>query len=279
MPIFISYSHEDREFVDQLAVQLVRNKVHLWLDKWELHVGDSLTNRIEDAITSAGALLIVLSEASVASGWCRRELSAGLVRELEERRVIVLPVLKEACDIPLFLRDKFYADFRSNPDDGLRAVLESLARVTNESLGRAVAPDWHMDWAIDWGTLGVGDDSVAAHTRVTIVEQAETQPYSVLSVVEITDVSNQTIDNGLAHEMFAALSDAVTGEAKWSLFLEDQFEKTIRLQVIRPRDGATLGVNISARRLGEDTGRDIYFHIGQQIQQIAQQISELAIKR
>ena len=38
MPIFISYSHEDSEFVDRLAAQLVRNRVYIWLDRWELRV-------------------------------------------------------------------------------------------------------------------------------------------------------------------------------------------------------------------------------------------------
>ncbi|MFM9966772.1 MAG: toll/interleukin-1 receptor domain-containing protein, partial [Planctomycetaceae bacterium] len=34
MPLFISYSHADRDFVDQLAVQLVARKVNVWLDRW-----------------------------------------------------------------------------------------------------------------------------------------------------------------------------------------------------------------------------------------------------
>jgi hypothetical protein len=106
MPIFISYSHEDKTFVDRLAMQLVAYKAKVWLDKWELHVGDSLIKRIQDAIAGASALLVVLSKASVKSEWCKKELSAGLVRELEEKRVVVLPVLKEDCEVPLFLRDK-----------------------------------------------------------------------------------------------------------------------------------------------------------------------------
>ncbi|KKK66978.1 hypothetical protein LCGC14_2958660, partial [marine sediment metagenome] len=39
MPLFISYSHNDRDFVDRLATQLVAHKVNVWLDRWEMHVG------------------------------------------------------------------------------------------------------------------------------------------------------------------------------------------------------------------------------------------------
>ena len=35
MPLFISYSHSDKNFVDRLAAQLVLRKVHVWLDRWE----------------------------------------------------------------------------------------------------------------------------------------------------------------------------------------------------------------------------------------------------
>lgn len=285
MPVFISYSHQDREFVDQLAAQLVQYKVNVWLDRWELHVGDSLTSRIQEALTDASALLVVLSPASVNSDWFKRELNAGLVRELDERRVVVLPVLKVDCEIPLFLRDKLYADFRTNPDDGLRAVLESLARVINEWQGRVDVPEWYMDWSVDWGTVDIFDrleieeNTSTAFTRITIVEQAAEQPYSVLSEIKIYHVDDDMIDASLAREMFQALAHAVTDDAKWSVRLTDQFKQTRQLEVTRPRDDAQLTVVITARRLGEDTGRDIIFHVGQQIQQIARQMSEAAIVR
>ena len=59
MPLFISYSHVDRDFVDQLAVQLVARNVNVWLDRWEMHVGESLIDRIQKAITDASAASMV----------------------------------------------------------------------------------------------------------------------------------------------------------------------------------------------------------------------------
>src|SRR6266849_3850548 len=85
MPIFISYSHADRVFINKLAAHLVKHNAHVWIDSWELNVGDSLIQRIQQAIQESSALLVVLSKASVKSEWCKKELSAGLVRELEEK--------------------------------------------------------------------------------------------------------------------------------------------------------------------------------------------------
>src|SRR5207244_9992543 len=130
MPYFISHSHKDKDFVDRLAAELAFRRRHVWVDRWELRVGESILNRIQEALTEASGLIIVLSKASVGSEWCKKELSAGLLRELDERQVIVLPALLEDCDIPLFLRDKKYADFRTNFDNGLKELLDATAGVT-----------------------------------------------------------------------------------------------------------------------------------------------------
>jgi hypothetical protein len=112
VPIFISYSHADEAFVHKLAAHLVRHNANVWIDSWELNVGDSLIQRIQQAIQESSALLIVLSKASAESDWCKKELNAGLMRELDERRVLALPVLVENCGIPMFLRERMYADLR-----------------------------------------------------------------------------------------------------------------------------------------------------------------------
>src|SRR5687767_14898256 len=116
MPIFISYSRNDVDFVDWFANRLVARRHHIWMDRWELSIGDSLISKIQGALSESDAILIVLSKTSVASEWCKKELNSGLIRELEEKRVLVLPCVIDDCDIPLFLREKLYADFRRNRD-------------------------------------------------------------------------------------------------------------------------------------------------------------------
>lgn len=97
MPVFISYSHSDAEIVNKLAAHLVKNNANVWVDTWELNVGDSILNRVQDAIQESSALLVILSKASVQSEWCKKELSAGLMRELDEKRVVVLPARRLGC--------------------------------------------------------------------------------------------------------------------------------------------------------------------------------------
>ncbi len=77
MTIFISYSHIDKNIVDTLATHMVRRNAQVWVDRWELNVGDSIVQRVQDAITDSDALLVVLSKASVNSEWCKKELNTG----------------------------------------------------------------------------------------------------------------------------------------------------------------------------------------------------------
>jgi hypothetical protein len=281
MPVFISYSRQDRAFVDRLAVQLVNNKVNVWLDRWELHVGDSLLTKIQDAVSGASALLVILSKASVASEWCRKELNAGLMRELNEKRVVVLPILLEDCDIPVFLKEKLYADFRENFDEGLHTVVESIAKVTNQWMARIDAPEWHTDWAIDWAHSGG-----LFRIRLTLVEQAIPQPFSVLTIVEIlcdaagTAAYEQRRDagNGEAarRAIIGTLDAAIERGLDLTAVLEDQFEKGSSVEIRDDNIDAKYLIRVLSRRLGEDTGRNILLHTGQQVRQIFAHMKKVA---
>lgn len=278
MPVFISYSHENEDFVNKLAAHLVKAKANVWVDQWELHVGDSLIAKIQTAIQQASALIVVLSEASVASEWCKKELNAGLIRELEEKRVVVLPLLLEDCELPLFLRDKMYADFRTNFDKGLSQVLEATARVTSDTLGRIEEPEWHIDWAIDWFEI-----NGRFCLRLTLVEQAEDKPYSVLS--EISMIANevstfrykQYAEAGLKNLGRQVLLEMLRGSEKfqdYQVLITDNFPQHREIEAYDAKTGAGLQIDISCRRLGEDTGRDIVLHLGKQVTGIIEYIGQ-----
>lgn len=36
MPVFISYSHANKVFVDLLTAHLIKKKARVWVDRWEL---------------------------------------------------------------------------------------------------------------------------------------------------------------------------------------------------------------------------------------------------
>ncbi len=128
--VFMCHSSKDKAFVERLAYDLLAHGVDVWLDAWEMQVGDSLRDKIQQGISEAGWLLVVLSPHSVQSKWVRVELNAGLARELEAGSVFVLPILLASCEIPPFLQDKLYADFRDY-ESGLEALLKRVSPRTS----------------------------------------------------------------------------------------------------------------------------------------------------
>lgn len=151
MSLFISYSHTDSKIVEKIAGVLAARNKHVWLDKWELNYGDSLLEVVQDALTESSALLIMLSKKSVASEWCKKEVNAALLRELEEKKVVAVPVLLEECDIPIFLRGKLYADFTGDFNIAINKLDASLSKHTDISMNRVESIKENIDWAIDYG--------------------------------------------------------------------------------------------------------------------------------
>jgi hypothetical protein len=262
MPIFISYSHKDKEFVDRLAMQLVARNVNIWLDRWELSVGDSIVDRVQDAADGASALLVILSKSSVGSEWCKKELSAGLLRELEEKRVVVMPVMLDDCDVPIFARGKLFADFRTDFDAGLRAIVEGIAKVTTPSLGRFKEPDYHIDWSIDWGDVN-GKLAII----LNYVQLPERYPYTCLTNIEIlaNPAATRSFEakkkasgvDAAKLDVLGLLSKKLNSEGELKPRLSDEREQIYRFDMKGTLRGEEYNVRIGVRRVGEDTGRDV----------------------
>jgi TIR domain-containing protein len=275
MAIFVSYSSSDTSFVNNLAIALIKARTHVWIDRWEIKVGESLLDRIQAAISEASALLVVLSKASVASEWCRRELNAGLVRELEERRILVLPALVEDCEIPLFLREKLYADFRNDFQAGLNQVLAAVAHVTSDTRARIAREDQSTDWAMDWGTL----DEQACLT-FTFLQQQAGKTFSALTQLEV--LLNPVADARLAqykdaglgwlgrHIVAGFLAEAVDGMDLRLLLSTKPDQRNFGIR--DDKLGYRLNCRVTARLLGDDPGHDAIVNLGALLHEAVQRM-------
>lgn len=151
MSVFISYSTKDSNFIDKLSTELIKNRIQIWLDKWEMQPGDSLIDKIQNALTESSFLLVVLSKHSVESEWCKKELNSALMREIKEKKVVVIPILLEDCEVPIFLQEKVYADFRNKFNVGFTSLLKPLSKLFSEHMGRNSKNEIITDYAINWG--------------------------------------------------------------------------------------------------------------------------------
>lgn len=148
--LFLSHSSADKTFVEKLAKDLEGVGVNVWFDKWEIKVGDSLTGKIEEGLQANDYLGLVLSPAAVASEWVKAELSAAWCRQMSSRKIVVLPILYQDCEIPFLLEDRKYADFRTSYDEGFMALCAALGLKHSEALSennwRLFMGDREADW-------------------------------------------------------------------------------------------------------------------------------------
>ncbi len=123
---FLSHSSKDKPFVRQLAADLTRNGISVWLDEREIKVGDSITDKVSQGLAQSDFFLIALSDNSVESSWVQKELNQALITEIEERKVRILPIKLSDCDIPPLIKDKKYADFSQHYKSGLAGLLSAM---------------------------------------------------------------------------------------------------------------------------------------------------------
>jgi formylglycine-generating enzyme required for sulfatase activity len=120
--LFFSYAHAEAEFALKLAKSLRSAGANLWIDQLDIQPGDHWDRAVEQALTKAESLLIILSPDAVDSKNVMDEVSFALE---ENKRVV--PVLYKPCKIPFRLRRVQHIDFTGDFDHGLERLLSGLA--------------------------------------------------------------------------------------------------------------------------------------------------------
>lgn len=90
-PLFISYSHPDAVFIEQLEPQFEAQGIRFWRDVHDLRAG-RLETQIDRAIRLNPTVLLVLSEHSVDSDWVEWEAAKARKLEKELGRDVLCPV-------------------------------------------------------------------------------------------------------------------------------------------------------------------------------------------
>ena len=121
--IFLSYSREDFDFAENLAVRLEQAGVQVWRDVERLHPGVNWRQDIDDALRSADAVIVVISPASKKSEYVTYEWAYAVGVGIS-----VIPVLLEDTELHPRLELLQFLDFRVR---NARPWERLISRVTN----------------------------------------------------------------------------------------------------------------------------------------------------
>jgi hypothetical protein len=210
--IFLSHNHLDIDIVRKLYDGLKARGIRAWLDEAEIGPGESLISKIEAGIEDMDYLGVILSKSSVASEWVLREVNMALTEEIAGKRVKVIPLLKENCKIPGFLKDKRYIDFRGATERAFENGFDLLVKTIQ---GLDVAPSLSL--------------------RKVFIEKMSSVPEDArifkggLGVTKKDIISFST---AISDDMFDAVYDIWRMMLEWKRRADSWFEKRVLLKWI-----------------------------------------------
>lgn len=109
--VYISYSHQDRAFVDRVVADLRSRNIRTWRDVEQLHGGDDWRKATSAALEATNLLLVFVSPNSMASEFVQSEWQEVARRGINP----IIPVIIKHAKMPNELTNRIWVDFAHNP--------------------------------------------------------------------------------------------------------------------------------------------------------------------
>ena len=125
--VFVSYSHADKPLAHAIANGLQGRNFRVWVDEGEIRIGDSLVEKVTDALDRVDFVVAIVSKTSVESSWCQKELSIAMTGEISKQGVTVMPCRVDDVVMPPSLKDKKYQELdRDNLTDAVDILVRDM---------------------------------------------------------------------------------------------------------------------------------------------------------
>ncbi len=198
--IFISHSSRDQKVASELALTLNFCAIDVWLDDWELEVGQSLADEVAKAMEDSRYIAILITENYNKTVWTKTEYKKALSREQKENRTVMLPLIVGEAEIPNFLEEKIYIDLRKDYFSGITKLVGMIHGLSSFRISQALAQKnpqsvpavWNLLQSIGFEpyiVLGKDDfDEILKHGGELLrSDYAKFDPYALLSSTAVSE--------------------------------------------------------------------------------------------
>jgi hypothetical protein len=178
---FLSYSRTDEQFALRFAADLRSLGVAMWVDQLDIRPSERWDRAIERAIRGCGSMVVILSPRAVASENVADEISLAI-----DVKKPIIPVMIEACDLPLRLNRMHLID----PTRGYELALRQCVSEINEGKAPSVAAIGaaaESNMVLDPQLLTVAKQHLASFIGPIagiIVDRAATRAHSIDSLYD-----------------------------------------------------------------------------------------------
>jgi hypothetical protein len=124
--VFISHAYEDKKsFTDELATALKKKGLKIWYSGFELKIGDSIADSVNNALKAANYAIVVISPVYLKKQWAMSELNALFSQEAEHNRI--LPILNNITMNEIKEHLPMLADrYAISSDKGLEFIVDKI---------------------------------------------------------------------------------------------------------------------------------------------------------
>lgn len=141
--LFISHAGEDKASVARPLADAMRIRGWAtWLDELELTVGDSLTQRIDQALAQSKFGAVILSDSFFSKQWPQRELAGLTALEVQSGTKVILPVWHGVDQEAIAKFSPVLADrVGASTGAGIEQVADQLSRALTLARDRSSGKD------------------------------------------------------------------------------------------------------------------------------------------
>lgn len=133
--IFISHASEDKvTIVRDLSNELKKYGVRVWYDEFELKIGDSLIESINNGLSQSNHGALILSHSFFEKTWTDYELKSLITKEMFDKKKI-LPIWYNIDKDYLMSKSLFLADkFALNSSDGVKKIALEIVKIVRPDI-------------------------------------------------------------------------------------------------------------------------------------------------
>ena len=112
--VFVSYAHDDSDFAQRLLASLDDAEVSWWMDSADIASGEAFALKIKESITSANAVVVLVSPRSINDQWIQFEVGAAWA--LGKRVILILVGGADSeFTLPVWFSGFAFLDARNRP--------------------------------------------------------------------------------------------------------------------------------------------------------------------
>jgi hypothetical protein len=124
--VFISYSYNDREIAHKISDALEREQIDVFIDYKDISAGKNVFDQIRYMYESSETVIVLLSNSLFSSSYFQFEFPQYFFEEARKRKVNVIPILVEKCQVPSDFLEFEIINLTNNFEKGLQRVVQKL---------------------------------------------------------------------------------------------------------------------------------------------------------